>query len=102
MVPHERSLVNRLTGKPFVLLGVDCDADRSRGKAAVDAHGINWRSWHFELDDLRSVLAEWKVEGLPTIFVIDARGAIRFRHVGRPGDDELDRQVDQLVAEISK
>jgi hypothetical protein len=28
MYPHERSLVNRLAGKPFVLLGINSDDDR--------------------------------------------------------------------------
>ena len=30
MYPHERSLVKKMEGKPFVLLGVNSDADREQ------------------------------------------------------------------------
>jgi AhpC/TSA family len=32
MVPHERELVKRLDGKPFALLGVNCDGDREKAR----------------------------------------------------------------------
>jgi hypothetical protein len=30
MYPHERSLVKKLEGKPFVLLGVNSDGDKDK------------------------------------------------------------------------
>ena len=36
MYPHERSLVKRLEGKPFALIGVNSDTDRKQLKE-VDA-----------------------------------------------------------------
>ena len=35
MVPHERSLVKRMEGKPFALLGFNGDDDRSAANAAA-------------------------------------------------------------------
>jgi hypothetical protein len=32
MIPHERSLVKRLSGKPFVLIGVNSDMDPKKLK----------------------------------------------------------------------
>src|SRR5262249_25776901 len=35
MIPHEKALVKRLAGKPFVLLGVNGDGDRGKLRAAL-------------------------------------------------------------------
>ncbi len=45
MFPHERSLVKRLEGKPFALLGVNSDADREKLKETMKQQNITWRSW---------------------------------------------------------
>src|SRR5262249_11789421 len=45
MVPHERSLVKNLEGRPFVLLGVTCDPDRAGLKEVVKKEEITWRSF---------------------------------------------------------
>ena len=36
MYPHERSLVKRLAGKPFALLGINSDADREGLKKTME------------------------------------------------------------------
>ncbi len=43
MVPHERTLVERMKGKPFTLLGVNGDDDRNALKKSLDTHNITWR-----------------------------------------------------------
>jgi hypothetical protein len=45
MYPHERSLVKKLTDKPFVLIGINSDADRDRINERVKEEKITWRSW---------------------------------------------------------
>ena len=44
MYPHERSLVKRLEGKPFALLGVNSDT-KDRVRQAMKKENITWRSW---------------------------------------------------------
>ena len=34
-IPRERELVERLIGKPFVMLGVNCDGDKQAGLEAI-------------------------------------------------------------------
>ena len=100
MYPHERSLVKRLEGKPFVLLGVNSDQDRAELKKVLVKEKITWRSfWNGPQSKISN---EWVVEGWPTLFVIDAKGVIRHRHVGNPGDKTLDEEIDKLVAEVEK
>lgn len=97
MVPDERALVERMKGKPFVLLGINCDADRRKAKSEMDKNGVTWRSWW---DDEEGPIATgWGVFSWPTIYVIDHRGIIRFKNVR---GEKLDAVVNQLVAEAEK
>jgi hypothetical protein len=45
MYPHGRSLVKRLEGKPFALLGVNSDRDKQQLKEVLQKEEITWRSW---------------------------------------------------------
>jgi hypothetical protein len=97
MVPHERSLVERLEGKPFALLGVNGDDDRETFLEAVQEKDIPWRSWW---DDDGKIASQWGVGGLPYIVLIDQGGVIREIIPGRPQDSSyIDRAVDRLLRE---
>ncbi len=97
MYPHERSLVQRLEGKAFALLGINSDPDRDKLKEVLRKEKITWRSWWNGPRGTDGPLArKWNVSSWPTIYVLDARGVIRYRNVR--GKD-LDRAVDRLIAE---
>lgn len=51
--------------------------------------------FHVLLDDQNEVIAKYKVSGIPTKFIIDKNGNIRFMNVGFSGN------TDQMVDEIS-
>jgi thiol-disulfide isomerase/thioredoxin len=93
--PHERSLVERLKGKPAVVLGVNSDEDRTLIVAQNAKNQINWRSW-WDGEMWGSVGRTWQLPGWPGVFVIDATGVIRAIN---PLGAELDRVVDELFAE---
>jgi hypothetical protein len=97
MYPHERSLVKRLVGKPFALLGVNSDADKQKLREVMQKEGITWRSWW---DGGRSgpIASRWNVAGWPTIYVLDAKGVIRYKDVR---DKELDDAVQTLLKEVA-
>lgn len=94
MFPHERSLVRRLAGTPFVLLGIVNDVDRAKVKKMVKDEGLTWRSWWDGEDIGYPIMTSWQVRCWPTIYVLDHRGAIRYRDIR--GDD-LDFAVDALL-----
>jgi hypothetical protein len=98
MYPHERSLVERLQGKPFALVGVNSDTDREELKKVIVQEKITWRSfWNG-----RALSQPWSLEGWPTLCVIDAKGIIRNRYLGSPSHEELDKAIDTLLAEMEK
>jgi thiol-disulfide isomerase/thioredoxin len=101
MYPHERSLVQRLANKPFALLGVNGDGEgRSQAIAKTQEANINWRYW---IDTPENpIVSRWEVRGYPTVFLIDQKGIVRYRHEGAPSGEELDAQIDRLLAESSQ
>ncbi|MGD8307507.1 MAG: redoxin domain-containing protein, partial [Ignavibacteria bacterium] len=64
-------------------------------KNASDFMTRNDYPFHVLLDEENKVIEKYKVSGIPTKFVIDSEGNIRFKSVGFEGSD------DKLVEEIS-
>lgn len=103
MYPHERSLVKRMEGKPFTLLGVNSDKDRAALKPTLEKEQITWRSfWNGENGTQGPISKEWNVRGWPTLYVIDHNGVIRQKYLGSPGGEVLDKVIDELVKEAEK
>src|SRR5262245_3804509 len=96
MYPHERSLVERLNGKPFVLIGVNSDP-RDGAKQAINREDITWRSFWDGGSTSGPIAAHWNIEAWPTTYVLDHEGVIRARNLSKLA---LDRLVDQLIAEL--
>jgi hypothetical protein len=97
MYPHERSLVKRLEGKPFALVGVNSDQSRQELKKAIDKEKMTWRSFFDGPGRSGPISTRWNVHGWPTLYVLDAKGVIRHKWVGSPGDEVMDRAVNDLV-----
>jgi hypothetical protein len=97
MYPHERSLVKRLEGKPFALLGINSDADKDKLKKVMETEGITWRSWWNGPKGTGGPLSRnWNVHSWPTTYVLDDKGVIRYKNVR---DEKMDEAVDALLKE---
>jgi hypothetical protein len=97
MYPHERSLVKKLEGKPFVLLGVNSDGDKDQLRKRMKEEEITWRSWWDGGDTNGPIANQFNVQGWPTLYVVDHRGIIRHKWVGFPGEEPFDATVNKLV-----
>ena len=89
--------MKRLEGKPFVLLGVNSDT-KERLRRAMKKENITWRSWWDGGNTSGPIAKAWNVKGWPTIYVLDAKGVIRYRDVR---DKELDKAIDTLLKEVA-
>ena len=97
MFPHERSLVKQLADKPFALIGVNSDGDLQQTRKDNVTKNITWRSfWNGEHGTAGPIATKWGVDTWPTIYVIDAKGVIRFKNVR---NDELDQAITKLLGE---
>jgi thioredoxin family protein len=97
MYPHERSLVSRMEGKPFALIGVNSDNDREELKKVLQEERITWRSFWNGGSTGGPISRAWQVRSWPSIWVIDAKGVIRYRNVR---GEAMDKAVDALLKEM--
>jgi hypothetical protein len=103
MYPHERSLVKRLADKPFALLGINSDQDREKLKEVLKKEHITWRSWWDGGSTNGPIASKWNVRGWPTIYVLDARGVLRYRDLrGKELDDAVDKLLKEMERERAK
>ena len=100
MYPHERSLVTRLAGKPFALIGINSDP-RERLKSAMERENITWRSFWDGGTSNGPIAQAYHVTNWPTIYVIDHKGKIRHVGEGIRGSrvEWLEPVVKKLLAE---
>jgi peroxiredoxin len=96
MVPHERSLVEKMQGKPFALLGVNTDPSKEDLKEAQERHNITWRSFW---DERKRIARKFNVSAFPTLFLLNHEGVIRQIYLGAPDDKALERDLEQVISE---
>ena len=100
MIPHERSLVERLKDQPFALIGINSDADKDYYRSEAESMGVTWRSfWNGPRGTSGPISSKWGVRGWPTIYVLDHEGVIRYQGVR---GEKMDEAVDALLAEMKK
>ena len=95
MYPHERSLVKKMSDRPFALLGVNSDEDLDALKERMVEENITWRSWRNGGSTSGPISSKWNVSGWPTIYVIDHEGIIRHKNLR---GEELDAALEVLIA----
>jgi len=96
MYPHERSLVKQLAGKPFALVGVNSDRNLDEIRKTIKEKNLSWRSFQNEEGVDGKISEMWGIQGWPTIFILDAKGVIRW--TGHGGD--FDSVIEECLAEI--
>ena len=94
MYGHERSLVKKYSGRPFVLLGVNNDDEIDTVRKAIAKNNLNWRSFY---DGARGpIVKDYGIRSFPTIFLVDHTGVIRYKNVR---GEKLDDAIEELVSE---
>ena len=93
MYDHERSLVQKLNGKPFALVGVNYGDELDDIKKATKEKGLIWRS--FFAGKNADMFEAYKVEGFPTIIILDDKGVVHY--VDHAPNDAL---IEELLAKM--
>ena len=100
LVPHERELIERYRGKPFVIVGVNADPDKDNLKPVLEQNQITWRSfWCGEKGPIGPIPQTWNIGFWPSVYLIDHAGVIRLK---RSYNTALDAMIEKLVAEAEK
>ena len=93
--------MKRLADKPFVLLGINSDSNREATKKANKKDQISWRSWWDDGSKFGPIQTKWQVEQRPIVYILDAKGVIRFKSTPNVEGNELGEVVDSLLEELT-
>jgi thiol-disulfide isomerase/thioredoxin len=98
MIPHEREMVKKLNGKPFALVSISADEKKETLTKFLEDEKMPWTHW-WEGKKQTGILQEWNIKFFPTIYVIDAKGVIRYKNIRGP---QLEEAVEKLVKEAEQ
>jgi RNA polymerase sigma factor (sigma-70 family) len=92
-VAQQKALVERLKGKPFILLGVNTDENPEAARKAAKDYGMTWPSWRDGTEG--PIVERLHVESLSITLLVDAQGKILIK-------DRilLDECVEDLLREM--
>lgn len=94
-MPSLQKLAERHADKPFAVIGVNLGEGEARIRGFVERTGT---TFPLLLDRDGDVKRAWRVNGVPTTFVVDAAGRIRYSLVG--GADFSEPGVESVIASL--
>ena len=96
MIPHERELVAKMKDKPFVLISLSADDKKETLEKFLEKEPMPWVHW-WNGSAQGGAVEAYKVRFYPTIYVLDEKGVIRFKHVR---GEAMDKAVETLIKEV--
>jgi len=94
MIPHSKKLVERMKDKPFALVSVSFDAKKETLTEFMKKTEMPWDHWWNGQNG--PIGKELDIQFFPTIYVVDAKGLIRYKNVR---GEKMDKAVELLVKE---
>ena len=102
MFPHERSLVEKYKNEPFAIVGINSDKNLEALKDVRAKENISWRSfWNGPEGTGGPISSTWNVRGWPTLYILDAKGTIRYKSLGAD-EQAIDKTLEELLAELKQ
>jgi hypothetical protein len=98
MIPHEKEMVKRLADSPFALIGINSDGDQLVVQKIIQEQEITWRNI-VDGSTKGPIATAWNVHGWPTIYILDAEGKIRYKHLR---GQKMEDAVLVLLGEINQ
>jgi peroxiredoxin len=80
-IPSMQRLKQKLAGKPFDILAIDMAEEKADVEAFMQRHNIKV-NFPILLDTEGTVIEQWMVSAVPTTFIIDPQGKIRYALYG--------------------
>jgi len=94
-MPQLQAIYNKYRHKGFAVVGIACDSDEEKVPEVVKERGVSY----VNLIGNEEVTAAYKVQGYPTLFLLDAEGRIVERFDGAISAARLDGYIrDALEA----
>jgi thiol-disulfide isomerase/thioredoxin len=93
-MPGMQRIANNLRDRPFEILAINIAEDKNRIQKFLKSMGVNFRVL---LDRDGSTFKAWQGRVLPTSFLLDPEGRVRYRVIG-----PIDWDTDEVLATINK
>ncbi len=90
-------MVAKYKDKPFALVSISADEEKKELEDFLAKESMPWTHWWEGAD--APIVKQWNIRFFPTIYVIDAKGVIRYKHIRGA---ELANAVEKLLAEGKK
>jgi thiol-disulfide isomerase/thioredoxin len=100
MVPHEKELYEKMQGKPFSIVSVNCRDKKEKAQDTRKAKEMAWTCWWDGDGSDGFIRATYNVPHYPYILLIDSKGVIRHIYENRLGPKSLDAAIEKLMAEM--
>ena len=91
-------MTEKYASKPFAIVGINSDGDRSALQKIISDNKINYRN---AVDGSTSgpIAKQYNVHGWPTVYVLDEKGVIRAKMIG-VDPNELTKVVEELLSKL--
>ncbi len=94
-MPNVVSVHKKYRDKGFEIIGISLDSDRSAMQRYIKSSGMEWPQYFDGAGWNNSVAAKYKVRSIPTTYLIDRQGKVRYRSL-------RGRDLEKAVAELLK
>jgi thiol-disulfide isomerase/thioredoxin len=97
--PYERLMLEVHKDAPFAIVSVNSDSKVEVAQKSKVDNKLNFRTWwdgYLEKNTSGPIATAWNVTGWPAIYVLDAKGVIRFAHLRI---EDVLKGVSQLLSE---
>jgi|SRR5712672_1620647 len=99
MIPHERSLVEKLQNRPFALIGVNSDEKLDEAQRRLKEEKMIWRHFYDQTTS-GPIATAWAVHSWPTLYFIDHQGVIRHKDVR--DEQQMEQVLEEMVTAAEK
>jgi peroxiredoxin len=96
-LPHIQRLHEQFQDQGLTILAVSTDQNKGAVPPFVAKNGYTFPVLYAD----EGIEGAYGIQGIPTVYLIDRKGAIRFHHVGfgPGGEEELEHEVKALLGE---
>jgi peroxiredoxin len=100
--PYMQKEVNRFkdsTDVQFLFIdSSESGAEADKAKKSADFIAQHKYSFNVLMDNDKTVLGKYKVEGIPAKFIVDKNGMIRFKTVGFNDGEKMQKEIELMIA----
>ena len=98
-IPHINELIAKYSNYPFKVITVHGLKTESQVPDLEDAVVELGVKYPVLTDVGRNIQAIYKLDYLPAVYLIDKKGIVRYTNEGSPDFDEVQKKIDELLAE---